>query len=138
MSTFKDAKMGDKVWDFRYGWGYVFSINEYTYPLNVSFGMHHAAYLVDGYSSRFDKNPSLFWDEIKFEIPTTPLPNLIVDTKVLVWSHVLNGSTNTNIIKSKRYFSHFDKDGKIHTFVNGCTSWTTSTTINGWDDWELA
>jgi hypothetical protein len=79
------------------------------------------------------KFPNIFWNE--FEIPKEafmkPVPDLEVDTKVLVWD---NGKT----VKERRYFSHFDKNGNIYCFNNGVTGWIAknATTIR-WDNWEL-
>ena len=129
--TFSDAKVGDRVWSLTEGWGVI--INRYaphtTYPLNVEFkGGCRRIYTLWGLLHINDLNPTLFWDEVKVEIPEKPLPQLEVDTKVWVWS----GKEGNKI---KRHFSHFE-NGKLHTFVHGKTSWTGETTT-AWNNWEL-
>ena len=129
MTTFEDAKVGDKVWDMRIGWTTIISINDVSrYPIRTETGK---TYTTLGTCTIEDKFPVLFWDEVTITPPEKPLPKLEVDTKVLVW--------DTPDSKVKRYFSHFNKDGDIATFSGGRTSWSTndnSTII--WEYWELA
>lgn len=129
-TTLEDAKVGDKVWDTRKGWGVVDEIRySNEYPILVNFGYDCESYTLDGYYFEDDVSPSLFWDEIVIEAPPKPLPDLPVDAKVLVW---LDGSRD----KYRRHFSHFENGG-CHTFCGGHTSWTGGTTT-AWDNWELA
>jgi hypothetical protein len=132
-TTFESAKVGDAVWSFEYGWGTVIGVNKtFTYPLEVSFTKNFkCTYTLTGTTSTKGMNQTLFWDEIDFEIPTSPLPKLEVDTKVLVWCK--EGEK-----KKKRYFSHFDEEGLIVTFPSGSTSWSSeSTNFLAWNYWEL-
>lgn len=72
---FKNAKVGDRVWDFLFGWGTIINIceDENHYPIEVMFELEDRTheYKLDGkrYAAR---NQTLFWDEIKFEIPKKP------------------------------------------------------------------
>lgn len=74
---FSKAKIGDKVWDIRKGWGVVRSISTAnSFPIGVAFssemmGEHHYKY--DGRYQKDDAFPSLFWGAIKFEIPVKPV-----------------------------------------------------------------
>lgn len=72
---FEDAKVGDRVWDFIFGWGTIYDIilDDY-YPIKVEFEKDIIrSYTLDGALFKGSKeNPSLFWDEIKFEIPKRP------------------------------------------------------------------
>lgn len=127
---FADIKVGDKVWDIRQGWGVVCGLTQrIDYPIDVEFGEEYNSYTRGGFCHLDDINPTLFWDEIKIEVPPKPLPDLSVDTKVIVW--------NKTTPKTKRYFSHFNASGKIMCFANGMTSWLMEQTTE-WDDWELA
>ena len=129
-TTFECAKVGDKVWESRKGWGVVNEVGYSSdYPLLVDFADDCESYTLDGYYYKDDVNPSLFWDEIVIEAPPKPITDLPVDTKVLVW---LDGSRD----KYRRHFSHFENGG-CHTFSGGHTSWTGLTTT-AWDNWELA
>jgi len=73
MRYFDGIKIGDRVWDFRYGWGIVKYINTEEYPIVVYFPSlgYHKAYNFDGKTNKY-LNQTLFWDEIKFEIPKSP------------------------------------------------------------------
>ena len=124
---FSNAKIGDKLWSFRYGWGEVFDIIYNTqYPINIRFGRGTCTYTTLGKSYAGDLLPDLYYDEIKFEIPKKPLPKLAVDTKVIVDDLY------------KRHFSHFNADGIICTFTSGKTSWSSGGSTEPWDTWELA
>jgi hypothetical protein len=124
----KEIKVGDKVWDSHYGWSEVVSLygNEY-YVIETNYSYYDA----DGKFYRNDILPRLFWNE--FEVPkcafTKPLPDLKVDTRVLVWN---------NGVKEKRYFSHFDKYGNMRCFNNGVTGWINkNAATTAWDNWEI-
>ena len=73
---FRNAKVGDRVWDFVWCWGTIEEIclgNKY--PLAVKFDNNgiKGKYKLNGvYDAMSDTNPRLFWNEIKFEIPEKP------------------------------------------------------------------
>ena len=132
--TFTDAKVGDRVWSLTEGWGVI--RNHYAphtaYPLAVEFeNWAYRTYMLCGPYQVKDLNPTLFWDEVKFETPEKPKPQLEVDAKVLVW--------NNPEKKNKRHFSHFS-NGQIYTFDSGSTSFSRlqSNSVTGWPHWELA
>jgi len=135
---FKNAQIGDRVWDLRYECGTITFIDpSKTYPIKVifDFRLTNKNYTFDGRSSLDFISPTLFWN--KFKIPPEafikPQPKLEKDTKVLVWNE--KGCFNESR-KHKRYFSYFDKDGRICCYEQGCTSWSATTTQT-WDNWEL-
>ena len=130
-TTFENAKVGDKVWCMVSGWGVVGSISE-------SNPHHHLVVVFDNGVSDYTKRgaydinckQTLFWDEIKFDAPTAPLPKLKVDDKVLVW-------WEGDEFRYKRYFSHFS-DGKIYCFKDGATSFSADRTlVTAWDNFEI-
>lgn len=131
-TTFENAKVGDKVWCMRSGWG---EIRETDWssrcPIYVVFSRDEfKTYTADGLYDTDDKLQTLFWDEIKFEAPTKPLPKLKVDDKVLVWQE--GGES-----KYKYYFSHFIGD-KIYCFNYGATSFSsTKYRTTAWDNFEI-
>lgn len=130
IKMFTNAKVGDKVWDMKYKHGVIISIN-YTreIPLCVKFDSGHIKhYTIDGLLVHIQ---TLFWQEfiIPKEAFVKPMPQLEVDTKVLVWEQI--GQQ-----KLRRYFSHFDDFGRICTFDNGSTSWSADTVLH-WTNWEL-
>ena len=71
---FKSAKAGDRVWSIDKGWGTVKDIfASKKYPLTVTFKNDFiCAYTLDGKNHVDDLNPTLFWNEIKFEVPSKP------------------------------------------------------------------
>jgi hypothetical protein len=125
-----EIKVDDKVWDSRYGWSKVIELydgEKYEIVTNLS------SYTTDGKNALGHNFPSLFWNE--FEVPKEafikPLPNLKVDTKVLVWNDIEED------VRIKRYFSHFDSNGTIHCFYGGATSFTNIHGTTDWDHWKL-
>jgi len=69
-------------------------------------------------------------DKIEIKAPPKPVPELEVDTKVVVW--------NKDGHKVCRHFSHFGKDGVLHAFVDGRTSFTGFNNTTPWDNWKLS
>ena len=131
---FKDAKIGDRVFDYTLQeWGEIISTtNLRPYTVLVSFKNNKVkSYTIQG-TRDTNKLPTLFWDEVKpITPPEKPLPKLEIDTTVLVWS------SNANY-KYKRHFSHFDSKGNMHCFKSGTTSWSADGRTTEWKYWELA
>ena len=71
---FKDAKVGDRVWSFVYGWGTITSITcGRSYPLSIRFDNGCSeSYTFEGKRINAEANHTLFWNEIKFDIPPKP------------------------------------------------------------------
>lgn len=79
-TTFENARVGDKVWSFEFGWGeiiHIYSDTESNYPVKVNFEgesdngcdvTETETYTTCGRRSAEYKQ-SLFWDEIKFDAP---------------------------------------------------------------------
>ena len=126
---FKNAKIGDKLYSIEEGWGVLEDIIDSDYPLIVQFKFQRISFTIDGKRWRLSKNPTLFWDEIKFEIPKKPLPDIKVDTPVLVWDE--KGGK-----KKIRHFRKFTKKGKMVCFAGGVASQTNKCT-HEWNYWEL-
>ena len=133
---FKNAKIGDMVFNYLLQeWGKIISIkNTSLYPINVKFNNSGCnEYTFEGKELLQNAVPVLFWDEVKpITPPKKPLLELEVDTRVFVWD--LNNKRDV----LKRYFSHFDSNGKIHCFPAGSTSWSSNENTILWDNWELA
>ena len=130
MTTFEDAKVGDRVFHYKYGWKTISHIKEESsYPIIIDYDF---SYTYNGFAEKTDSNPSIFWDEIVITPPEKPLLKLEVDTKVLVRDTLSSEPL-------RRYFSHFEKNGQIATFAEGVTSWSVhdKPTIV-WNFWELA
>ena len=128
MTTFETAKVGDKVFHYRYGWSTITNIREESnYPITIDYDF---SFTYAGFADKSDKNRTLFWDEVVITHPEKPLPKLEIDTKVLVWD-------NSNCIKRKGHFSHFDEKGKMHVFASGTTSWSHKEIVP-YNYWKLA
>ena len=70
---FKNAKVGDRVWDFSKSWGIIEKICDDDYPIVVLFeNKEIETFTFEGKYSCSDLYPRLFWNEIKFEIPEKP------------------------------------------------------------------
>lgn len=128
---FEDVQVGDYVWDSRKGWGVVDElVHSSHFPIRVDFGHDYDSYTLDGFYSIDDVHPSLFWGEIELKAPPAPMPELEVDTEVVVWQD--DGS------KVRRHFSHFSEDWVLHAFVGGQTSFTGGGKTTAWDNWVIA
>ena len=129
MTTFEDAKVGDRVFHYKYGWKTISHIKEESsYPIIIDYDF---SYTYNGFAEKTDSNPSIFWDEVKIVPPSKPLHKLEIDTKVLVWD-------SGKKVKLHRHFSHFEKNGKIVTFAEGRTSWSQGDkSVIEWENWEL-
>ena len=95
---FKNAKVGDRAWFFEYGWGtitHVFKDSEY--PINFESDTKRICnFTIDGKRAVNDINPTLFWDEIKFEIPEKPF-NLEDELKKLEIQEFCCGEENFHL-----------------------------------------
>jgi hypothetical protein len=78
-TTFENARIGDKVWDFNYGWGVIAFKSAST--IDVNFRSLTLTYSLAGWER--GKRRTLFWDEIKFTAP--PRPKRMVKKEVVVW-----------------------------------------------------
>ena len=79
---FSNAKVGERVWCFMCGWGTIKEFNSSNdYPIDIEFidGLLDS-FTVKGFRHKDDLFPSLFWDEINFEIPKKPLPRIDLNT----------------------------------------------------------
>lgn len=131
MTTFETAKVDDKVFYIKHGWGLISKVfPKNMRPITVQFSKYARSYMFNGKYSETDRNQVLFWDEVIITPPPKQAPKLEVDTKVLVWG--AEGSE-----KHKMYFSHFNQAGKIKVFNDGATSWSAIRTY-AWSNWELA
>ena len=129
ITTFEDAKVGDRVFHYKYSWSTITNIKkESDYPIIIDYDF---SFTYEGFTDKSDKNRTLFWDEVVITPPEKPLPRLDVDTKVLVRDTLSSEPL-------RRYFSHFEKNGKIVTFAEGRTSWSQGDkSVVDWEYWEL-
>ena len=133
-TTFETAKVGDRVWSIKEGWGEIIEIDyDSDYSLSVKYDISGTdTFTFGGYESIADPMRTLFWDEVVIEAPQKPLPDLKVDAKVLVWD-------SKRELARTAHFCCFE-DGKIYTYRSGRTSFTKVSRdhLDGWNYWELA
>ena len=72
---FKNAKVGDRAYSAVKGWGTIVAINlDSDYPIRFVADIDDLrTFTLEGKTCDTDVNPTLFWDEIKYEIPKKPL-----------------------------------------------------------------
>ena len=94
-TTFENAKVGDRVWDFNLGWGKVIKVLKGdSFPIEVRFYIgegrsDYESYTING-SELDNVRRTLFWDEIKFGIPTRP--KRLVKKTVEYWGNIYKKS----------------------------------------------
>jgi hypothetical protein len=73
-TTFENARVGDKVWDFYYGWGKVtrIDVSEFGDTMAVLFDSEYSLMYYTTGEPYHSNQRTLFWDEIKFEVPVQP------------------------------------------------------------------
>ena len=94
--TFHNAKVGDRVWDYLYGWGTIKKTNfDIDYPILVKYDNedNHESFTYEGFKNLIYKNPTLFWNEIKFETPEKPF-NLENELKQLEIKEFVSNEDN--------------------------------------------
>jgi len=103
MSYFSGVKIGDRVWSFEYGWGVVVDVCEKLF--SVDFGscdnMARINYTFDGKVGD-QVNQTLFWDEIKFILPSKPVITLKFDYSDLI-THKYYATPNTSLEQMKKF-----------------------------------
>ena len=91
---FELAKVGDKIWHFFKGWNEIKAIDENMGILVHFWDNTESWFLFDGKFSCIDALPSIFWDEIKFEIP--PKPKKMISKTVNGWVNIYPESNATS------------------------------------------
>ena len=84
--TFKEAKVGDKVWHSAFGWGSItekdiFSSNKFR----TDFEFYAGWFSLDG-KGNSDKYQTLFWDEVKIIPPPRPKRKVKKVIEAVDWS----------------------------------------------------
>ena len=101
---FRNAKIGDKVWDFVYGEGTVTGINECEqYPLTVTFKDGSSATFSYEGKYNLDYNQSLFWDRFEFTPPIKPFDLVDYLKKNLIKKEFKQGDDNSYLCYDHKY-----------------------------------
>lgn len=96
---FENAKVGERVWSSRYGWGEIYNIfKDDHYPLEVIFIIEpnlfrtlSTRYTSLGKCCVTDLTPELFWDEIKIISPQKPKKKVIKTIELYANYHPTTG-----------------------------------------------
>lgn len=130
-------KVGDRVFDYRYGWGEIVDITPIYLDLEVSFNMEDLYYTAEGKDDRDNLAPSLSFTEYNLVnggfSQERPLPEIEKDTPIYVRDSPIS-------IWYIRYFSHWGTSSNdstsVECFYNQRTSKEEYKT-RGWDYWSL-
>ena len=101
---FRNAKIGDKVWDFVYGEGVITEISECEhYPLTVTFKDGSSATF--SYEGKYilDYNQTLFWDRFEFTPPIKPFDLVDYLNKNLIKKEFKQGDDNSYLCYDHKY-----------------------------------
>ena len=131
---FSKARVGDEIFSMRDGVVRIVEIDSShaTYPIRVEYGSCLAPdtrwITVDGKQHANDRMPTYFWSKPEVIIPPRPLPELEVDTPVLV-----RDAEDYSWISA--HFAGWE-GSRIQTWGGGRTSHTTEVK-HSWDQWKL-
>jgi hypothetical protein len=101
--TFKNAKVGSRVWSFTHGWGIVikkfnFGINHFKLVVKFDLTDLKEEYRDDGRAD-IAENQTLFWDEVKFQTPERSVKQIKVSGWVVGILH-----PSTTYCKNNKWF----------------------------------
>lgn len=117
MEKFRTAKVGDKVWCVKFGWGIIYKIyDDEVYGLKVEYidtkGMtQYDSFTFDGKYYKSDANPILFWNEIK-------LPTAEEDKKPFNLVEFLKDKTESIPFEGRgtNYYIYYDSSRRIFSY----------------------
>jgi hypothetical protein len=72
-NIFENAQVGDRVWSIRYGWGTINIIKDRKIYVVFDHLNRPRIFTSQGKFYDDDLNPTLFWDEVKIDIPQKPI-----------------------------------------------------------------
>lgn len=89
MAYFDGIKVGDRVYDMRWGWGEVVNVGGGNYPISVDFEPRiRTSFCMDGKWTD-DSLQTLFWSKPEFIPP--PRPKRVVKRTIERWVNVYDG-----------------------------------------------
>lgn len=97
-TMFEDAQNGDRVWDFNLGWGSINNVATDTKSFAVVFDLRGIRRFNFGGVMRDNNHQTLFWDEIKFDIP--PRPKRKVKKVIEGWVNVYELCLSAKVFKT--------------------------------------
>jgi hypothetical protein len=115
-TTFENARIGDRVWDFIHGFGEIEHIESKSeFPLKIRFVSGSGYTFTLKGQNLLGIPQTLFWDEIKFEAPTQSqstklihgleVPDISIDQKTtkLGWRYYYPEPSKTQLFNTEFY-----------------------------------
>ena len=131
---FKNAKVGDKVWSILDGWGEIVKITNEDFPIKVKFkNGSFESFITDGSKYYNNINPTLFWDEVKFEIPKLTNTDKCEDVKIEYPIYKRN-KTNGMIVKFINLTTGIILNEDGHCVGSMRNHWIEHTNTETWED----
>ena len=132
---FSNAKVGDNVFCIINGEGVITNIfYNSTYSILVQFDKINNIYTINGYAFINNIIPSLYYNKFEIKIPEEaymkPIPDITVDTPMLVWNDI-------DGYRHKRYFKEWSINNRPICFSDGQTSFSTLGNASEWDNYEI-
>lgn len=137
---FSKARVGDEIFSMRDGVVRIVEIDNSptTYPIRVEYGYCLTPgtrwITVDGKQHADDAMATYYWSKPEVTPPSKPLPDLAIDTPILVRNHG-DGSWY------RRHFAGFIENGMVKAWPDGMTSFSTKEAGNTssvvWEEWML-
>lgn len=118
----KEFKVGDKVFDLRFGWGIVDGKNNDSYCVSVKFEKDHQNYTEEGYFFTSEMNPTLSHTEYGPHIQSQS--KFKIDDKIIVLRN--NGDRPVGIIES---IISDREEGTFYIIKYSCGNMTRERTI---------
>lgn len=108
---FRNAKVGDKVWDFVYGEGVIIEISDCEqYPLTVTFKNDVCATFTYDGKMMVIGNQTLFWDRFEFTPPAKPFDLVDYLNKNLIKKEFKKGEDN--------FYLYYDHEHNVWEIAN--------------------
>lgn len=110
MAYFDEVKVGDRVWSFVIGWAVVDTVEDDLFRVRYDI-KGYDYYTYDGVILCSKSNQTLFWDEVKFEVPQRPKIELKeTDFAIDTYNDRVVGIDNATITKEKQNMGLYRKD----------------------------
>jgi hypothetical protein len=78
MNAFENARTGDRVWSIRHGWGTIACLDNHDIHVEFDYFRKKRIFSICGKYDIEDLYPTLFWDEVKIDIPQKPIKTKMI------------------------------------------------------------
>jgi hypothetical protein len=77
-NTFENAQTSDRVWSMHHGWGVVTHVSDPKILVRFDHLKWNGIFTICGKYCTKDLNPTLFWNEVKIDIPQKPVKTKLI------------------------------------------------------------